>query len=110
MFSINPTRRCPSIQNRGREERFLNHDFRLTGTKVFRQPGGGSGANRRAPERGGRLLRTPGAPCSFHRVSGKFHPTKPELRNSPADRKSTRLNSSHVAISYAVFCLKKKKR
>src|SRR5690625_5702247 len=28
---------------------------------------------------------------------------------SPRDRKSTRLNSSHVAISYAVFCLKKKK-
>src|SRR3989442_6253680 len=27
-----------------------------------------------------------------------------------ADRKSTRLNSSHVRISYAVFCLKKKKR
>src|SRR5690625_1698041 len=27
-----------------------------------------------------------------------------------ADRKSTRLNSSHVAISYAVFCLKKKNR
>src|SRR5690606_40768563 len=29
---------------------------------------------------------------------------------SAADRKSTRLNSSHVKISYAVFCLKKKKR
>src|SRR5690625_5925638 len=29
---------------------------------------------------------------------------------SQQDRKSTRLNSSHVAISYAVFCLKKKKR
>src|SRR5437870_7488847 len=28
---------------------------------------------------------------------------------SAGDRKSTRLNSSHVAISYAVFCLKKKK-
>src|SRR5690625_6141484 len=28
----------------------------------------------------------------------------------PIDRKSTRLNSSHVAISYAVFCLKKKNR
>src|SRR5207249_11597021 len=27
-----------------------------------------------------------------------------------ADRKSTRLNSSHVSISYAVFCLKKKKK
>src|SRR5690625_5425637 len=31
-------------------------------------------------------------------------------RKADADRKSTRLNSSHVAISYAVFCLKKKKR
>src|SRR5690606_41674641 len=29
---------------------------------------------------------------------------------SPEDRKSTRLNSSHVKISYAVFCLKKKKK
>src|SRR5690554_7370936 len=29
---------------------------------------------------------------------------------SMADRKSTRLNSSHVRISYAVFCLKKKKK
>src|SRR5207253_7629565 len=28
---------------------------------------------------------------------------------APEDRKSTRLNSSHVAISYAVLCLKKKK-
>src|SRR5690606_40718251 len=28
----------------------------------------------------------------------------------PRDRKSTRLNSSHVKISYAVFCLKKKKK
>src|SRR2546422_6755088 len=31
------------------------------------------------------------------------------LRVSPQDRKSTRLNSSHGYISYAVFCLKKKK-
>src|SRR5690625_5341345 len=31
------------------------------------------------------------------------------LMVKPRDRKSTRLNSSHVAISYAVFCLKKKK-
>src|SRR2546426_7946985 len=29
---------------------------------------------------------------------------------APADRKSTRLNSSHLVISYAVFCLKKKKK
>src|SRR5690349_22069230 len=33
----------------------------------------------------------------------------PEWRPT-ADRKSTRLNSSHVEISYAVFCLKKKKK
>src|SRR5690625_5764431 len=31
------------------------------------------------------------------------------IRDRVGDRKSTRLNSSHVAISYAVFCLKKKK-
>src|SRR5215469_8537851 len=31
-------------------------------------------------------------------------------RRAPRDRKSTRLNSSHVEISYAVFCLKKKKK
>src|SRR5947199_10346421 len=30
-------------------------------------------------------------------------------RSRPEDRKSTRLNSSHLGISYAVFCLKKKK-
>src|SRR5690606_39483654 len=37
-----------------------------------------------------------------------FTPTMP-ASIAPADRKSTRLNSSHVKISYAVFCLKKKK-
>src|SRR5208282_6610503 len=31
-------------------------------------------------------------------------------RSRPRDRKSTRLNSSHGSISYAVFCLKKKKK
>src|SRR5690625_6186886 len=37
-------------------------------------------------------------------------PTSPPWRTSSTDRKSTRLNSSHVAISYAVFCLKKKNK
>src|SRR5438067_5782120 len=32
------------------------------------------------------------------------------IANAEKDRKSTRLNSSHVSISYAVFCLKKKKK
>src|SRR5688572_33301133 len=42
---------------------------------------------------------------------GLFSPEKTEqgcLRNLLRDRKSTRLNSSHSQISYAVFCLKKK--
>src|SRR2546426_7595391 len=40
---------------------------------------------------------------------GKPYPETVLLRlMSPEDRKSTRLNSSHLVISYAVFCLKKK--
>src|SRR5437868_12189115 len=39
--------------------------------------------------------------------SGHRRTTEAQL-TSAADRKSTRLNSSHVSISYAVFCLKKK--
>src|SRR5690625_5695639 len=35
---------------------------------------------------------------------------RPAARAPGVDRKSTRPNSSHVAISYAVFCLKKKKK
>src|SRR5207249_9952108 len=43
-------------------------------------------------------------------TAAPIHPAH-RLRGSTAmgDRKSTRLNSSHVSISYAVFCLKKKK-
>src|SRR5690242_20848873 len=37
--------------------------------------------------------------------------TRPPRKPAPTvDRKSTRLNSSHMSISYAVFCLKKKKK
>src|SRR5437870_9159164 len=41
-------------------------------------------------------------------VFGQF-PDSARQQRDLEDRKSTRLNSSHVAISYAVFCLKKKK-
>src|SRR5689334_23606472 len=45
-----------------------------------------------------------------HNVSQEFrHPASGAHRCS-VDRKSTRLNSSHSSISYAVFCLKKKKK
>src|SRR5207249_9453088 len=40
--------------------------------------------------------------------SDLFQITPHRVRMGKADRKSTRLNSSHVSISYAVFCLKKK--
>src|SRR5438270_10726144 len=41
---------------------------------------------------------------------GDFLDALRAVRSLPVDRKSTRLNSSHSQISYAVFCLKKKKR
>src|SRR5439155_5077752 len=48
-------------------------------------------------------------------LAARKHLDRPRYRADPRadshrDRKSTRLNSSHVAISYAVFCLKKKKK
>src|SRR5690349_23315567 len=48
---------------------------------------------------------------TLHSVSGNVARLLEEFRTrrEAADRKSTRLNSSHVEISYAVFCLKKKK-
>src|SRR5690625_1833195 len=54
-----------------------------------------------------------GAEVEFQNIG--WDPLFPAVKNgeidfavSSIDRKSTRLNSSHVAISYAVFCLKKK--
>src|SRR5207253_7556305 len=44
---------------------------------------------------------------AFRTVSGQN--SNNSVRVTDEDRKSTRLNSSHVATSYAVFCLKKKK-
>src|SRR3712207_7243785 len=57
---------------------------------LHRRPGG-------APGVAGGLSRTGGVPGA------------PATRITLRDRKSTRLNSSHANISYAVFCLKKKK-
>src|SRR6266581_4036866 len=43
-------------------------------------------------------------------AGGRPRSPHPERAGPPRDRKSTRLNSSHPSISYAVFCLKKKKK
>src|SRR5258705_5805048 len=63
-----------------------------------------SAAARRAPQGPARPARAT-EPSSIPSL-----PTEASARTSPpGDRKSTRLNSSHLGISYAVFCLKKKK-
>src|SRR2546429_6731615 len=51
-------------------------------------------------------------PCPSKRVgsSNSAPPTPSRKKLRRLDRKSTRLNSSHGYISYAVFCLKKKKK
>src|SRR5215208_7915105 len=54
------------------------------------------------------ISRGPSAPPPLCLLS-RHRPTGRCARSHARDRKSTRLNSSHVAISYAVFCLKKKK-
>src|SRR5436853_1176486 len=41
-------------------------------------------------------------------IANKIQELRAEFGQPNADRKSTRLNSSHLGISYAVFCLKKK--
>src|SRR5256885_5871327 len=52
-----------------------------------------------------------GSPANTtYRSSGKLSAASPTLIKERKDRKSTRLNSSHLVISYAVFCLKKKKK
>src|SRR5256885_12153769 len=62
----------------------------------FRQPGADEGGGAAAPA--ALVERDPGRP-----------PHRDQRSAARADRKSTRLNSSHLVISYAVFCLKKKK-
>src|SRR5258708_8501296 len=70
-------------------------------TTLFRSQTGGSRHLRSPPEPSARVR---GA-CSCHGSHQQVMPAR-----ASADRKSTRLNSSHQIISYAVFCLKKKKK
>src|SRR5439155_3073900 len=85
-----PTRRSSDLGGRERHE-----DARLT-------PGAQLGDCHRPGSRDHEIGR---AVHRRHRVEESLDDHPPR-----EDRKSTRLNSSHVAISYAVFCLKKKKK
>src|SRR5438067_5422793 len=66
-------------------------------TTLFRSP------TSRPPRKGCSSRSTNGAPWTCRSLP-------PSTASPRRDRKSTRLNSSHVSISYAVFCLKKKKK
>src|SRR5690606_41634059 len=78
-------------------------------TTLFRSPGGAVG--RRAAARGNRACAgEQAAHPAGRRADRKPRPAHLQDGLSRVDRKSTRLNSSHVKISYAVFCLKKKKK
>src|SRR5256885_8396743 len=72
--------------------------FRSGGTRGDRSGGGGGTGRAGVAGTQRRLLR----PLRDHSRHGE--------NDHEEDRKSTRLNSSHLVISYAVFCLKKKKR
>src|SRR3989449_5418020 len=79
-------------------------------TTLFRS-GGGEGREREHAEDdlGAGRSRRERLAVDSERVLGGGH-GPPGLRLAHRDRKSTRLNSSHGYISYAVFCLKKKKK
>src|SRR3712207_7122719 len=76
-------------------------------TTLFRSRGGAALGRRDVATREGGAERTPRRPRIGPAGSQLAH-RRPRRPPESADRKSTRLNSSHANISYAVFCLKKK--
>src|SRR5699024_11982826 len=99
-YAVGPT--CPAREHRDRARRARPRAATPAAPTRARPPGTvGPGA----PARGrGRSGRGSGGSCPG--------PCRRRARRPGrgGDRKSTRLNSSHVSISYAVFCLKKKKK
>src|SRR3712207_7325832 len=69
-------------------------------TTLFRSGGDGAGPSARRPH-------VPGAHRRDRQERSEGAAARARPRLVGADRKSTRLNSSHANISYAVFCLKK---
>src|SRR5262245_33539543 len=75
------------------------------GNKPFVHERSGASHLDHRQERGRRTVRLHIAVCQEQSTDALRMPNYEELRHR--DRKSTRLNSSHLGISYAVFCLKK---
>src|SRR2546426_9001379 len=80
-------------------------DYKVTGVQTCALPICGY----LAAFREGSVSFHPGFEGSFEILDVPLAPGE-NLLVAEADRKSTRLNSSHLVISYAVFCLKKKKK
>src|SRR5690242_20982209 len=78
-------------------------------TTLFRSPQGTSGVRPRRLRRGAATVRGRLRGEARRGAALQRRAVPPEAR-AAQDRKSTRLNSSHMSISYAVFCLKKKKK
>src|SRR3712207_7760783 len=83
-----------------------------SGVLVQAELGGEQVGERADPLRvpAGALVVQPEDPHERHDRLGRLVGLHPHAVSAQADRKSTRLNSSHANISYAVFCLKKKKK
>src|SRR5206468_13092954 len=81
------------------------HSFPTRRSSDLRPPPPPSGRSTASGPRSGPRSRRPVATSPS---SGWSSPRWPGTTPTPIDRKSTRLNSSHDQISYAVFCLKKK--
>src|SRR5438477_6180949 len=80
--------------------------FRSDGKQVHDEPGIDTSANDARAALSAELIET-FRQCRF--AQGREEQFFTRGDDADADRKSTRLNSSHMSISYAVFCLKKKK-
>src|SRR3712207_7187747 len=79
-------------------------------TTLFRSDRAHQGAGDHADEEDQLLKTFPIEDGEHHDAADQDQREPAQRPGRPGDRKSTRLNSSHANISYAVFCLKKKKK
>src|SRR3712207_7666780 len=80
-------------------------------TTLFRSRLGGPAVRKRLPLlKGPPHVPDPGQHVDLRMEDGSWRRSFRAISEPSTDRKSTRLNSSHANISYAVFCLKKKKK
>src|SRR6266487_4575556 len=98
---VTPLRQPAQQEGGGGQDRDDRHPYELVPVE-----------EREVPERRGEVVveRHPQRADQCGRQQDRDHDPGADVLARGADRKSTRLNSSHPSISYAVFCLKKKKK